>query len=119
MSARKSKPSTAPPPIADAQLVTKKAKFVFRVTEYEATYLQVGDVIPFQGREFVVESVNSSCARVVPATEGTPRKVTFQPKFADAPVSFTAPERNNAISISANSEVQILRRLGAAWREKL
>lgn len=111
--------TVAPAPIADAPEYKRPVRFAFKTTEFEATYLQVGDVVCVQGREHVVESVNASCARVIPITEGTPKQVSFKPKFAEKAVTFTAPERNNTLSISANSELEILRRLGAGWRERL
>jgi len=110
---------TAPPPMSEIPEYKRPERFTFRVTEHEHTYLNVGDVIVFQKREHVVESVNATCARIVPITEGTPKQVTFKPKFADKPVTFTAPERNNVVSISANSELDILRRLGHNWRERV
>lgn len=106
-------------PIADTPAAEPKKRFVFRVTEYEHTYLQVGDVFEFQGRDHVVVSVNATAARIVPVTEGTPKKVTFKPRFAEKEITFTAPERNSVVSVSANSEVTIKRRLGANWREKI
>jgi hypothetical protein len=109
----------APVPLADAPVAEKKKPFTFRVTVREWTYLRVGDVFMFNGREHVVASVNDSCARVVPITEGSAKKVTFKPKFADKPVTFLAPERNTALSISANSEVELMLRLGANWRERV
>jgi hypothetical protein len=115
----KIKNKTAPPPIADAPVYKRPERFTFRATEHEHTYLSVGDVVRFQGREHVVESVNATAARIIPITEGTPKQVTFKPKFADKPVTFTAPERNGVTSISANSELDILRRLGHNWRERL
>lgn len=119
MKRKASENKTAPPPIAEAVMYERPKRFSFRVTETEDTYLRIGDVVTFAGREHVVESVNATCARVIPITEGTPKTVTFKPKFAEAPVTFKAPERNAVISISANSELQILRRLGPAWRERL
>lgn len=111
---------TAPPvPIADAPVYKRPERFSFRVTEHEHTYLQVGDVVKFSGEPHVVTSVNATCARIIPITEGTPKKVTFKPKFADAPVTFTVPERNAVIAISANSELDILRRLGDNWRQRI
>lgn len=115
----KNKSAPLVPPIAEAVMYERPKRFSFRVTETEDTYLHVGDVVPFQGREHVVESVNATCARVIPITEGTPKTVSFKPKFADAPVTFKAPERNAVVSISANSELTILRRLGAQWRERV
>jgi|SRR6185295_4296299 len=112
-------PKSAPVSLADAPVAEIRKPFTFRVTVREYTYLRVGDVFMFNGREHVVSSVNDSCARIVPITEGSPKQVTFKPKFADKPVTFTAPERNSALSISANSEVQLLRRLGANWRAQV
>lgn len=117
---RKAKENTvAPAPIADAPMYARPVRFSFRVTEFEATFLRVGDIVAFQGRDHAVESVNQSCARVIPITDGTPKQVTFKPKFAEKSVTFTAPERNSAVSISANSELHIKRRLGIKWRERL
>jgi hypothetical protein len=115
----KSANTTASTPIADVPMFTRKTAFCFRVTEFEDTYLHVGDVVDIQGREHVVKSVNPSCARVVPITEGSPKKVSFKPKFAENPVEFIAPERNAALTISPNSELVIKRRLGAQWRERV
>jgi hypothetical protein len=110
---------SAPVALADAPVAETKKAFVFRVTVTEWTYLRIGDVFLFNGSEHVVRSVNDSCARIVPLTEGTPKQVTFKPKFADKAVTFTAPERNTALSISANSEVPLLRRLGTNWRAQV
>lgn len=99
--------------------VKPKEKFSFRVTVHETHYLQVGDVVPFQGRDHVVAEVNDSCARLLPVSEGTAKKVTFTPRFSDSPVTFSAPERNSYISISPNSELEIKHRLGKNWRELL
>jgi hypothetical protein len=110
--------TTAPTPLADACAYVRPPKQTFRVTEYEHTALQVGYVIMYAGREHVVASVNTSCARIVPITEGAPKQVTFTPKLSDKPVTFIAPERNSAVSISANSESPVLRKLGAEWRAR-
>jgi len=112
-------PKSVPVSLADAPVAEQKKTFTFRVTVREWTYLRVGDVFMFNGLEHVVSSVNDSCARIVPITEGSPKQVSFKPKFADKPVTFTAPERNSALSISANSEVELLRRLGPQWRERV
>jgi antitoxin (DNA-binding transcriptional repressor) of toxin-antitoxin stability system len=111
--------TTAPTPIADAPEYVRPARQTFRVTEYEHTALQVGYVIMYAGREHVVASVNTSCARIVPITEGAPKQVSFTPKLSDKPVSFIAPERNSAVSNSANSESPVLRKLGSDWRARV
>ena len=109
----------APVPSVELQTVKPKVRFTFRVTVHEQTYLLVGDVIEYLGRDHVVTSVSPSAARIVPVTEGTPKKVTFTPRFADKPVTFSAPERNTAVSISPNSELPIKRRLGVNWKTAL
>lgn len=94
-------------------------KFTFRVTVHEQHYLRVGDVFDFAGRDHVVTSINECCARIVPVTEGTLVKTVFKPRFSESTVEFVKPEQNRALSISANSEVKILHRLGRAWRERI
>src|SRR5258706_6424943 len=110
---------TAPVPLEQTRMVEAKKPFTFRVTVTEQTYLRVGDVVPFQGREFVVSDVNDCCARIVPVTEGMVKQVVFTPKFAEKPVTFRTPERNAPVSISANSELPIKQRLGSNWRTLL
>lgn len=110
---------SAPVPISDSPVAVIAKPFTFRVTVREWTNLHVGDVFEFAGRDHVVVAVNPSCARIVPITEGQSRQVTIKPRFAEKSVTFTAPERNSVLSISANSEVDIKRRLGDSWRERL
>lgn len=115
---RKAKANTKAAPVV-LKVAEIKKPFTFRVTVREPKYLAVGDVVPYGERDHVVISVNDCCARILPITDGTPKTVTFTPRFGDKPVSFTAPERNAAIAISANSELEIKHRLGANWREKI
>jgi hypothetical protein len=103
------KASAVPAPPAVAKHAEPKKRFSFRVTEHVTSFLQVGDVFDFRGREHKVVAVNETCARIVPITEGTAKPVTFKTRF-DKAVEFEAPERNGVISISANSEVTIKRR---------
>lgn len=106
-----STPSSAP-------IAKPVAPFSFRVTVHENTRLRVGDVIHFDGVRQVVCQVNSSSARITPLG-ATTKTVTFTPRFKDTPVTFNAPVPTTVTSISANSECDILERLGRNWKEKL
>lgn len=94
------------------------APFSFRVTVHENTRLRVGDVVFFDGVRQVVCQVNSSSARITPLG-ATMKTVTFTPRFKDTPVTFNAPVPTTVTSISANSECEIIERLGRNWKEKL
>lgn len=111
-----------PPPITDpSPRVAPLPPFSFRVTEHEVTRLRVGDVIEYgeTHAEHIVIKVNGSCARIVPFGGATTKKVVFTPRFSEKPVEFNAPVRSDPISISPNSECEIVRRLGADWKEKI
>lgn len=109
--------------VAPAQTAVAEYKpeprFVFRVSVHEQHYLRVGDVFEFAGRDHVVTSINECCARIVPVTEGTLVKTVFKPRFSETPVEFLKPEQNRALSVSANSEVKLLHRLGRNWKERI
>jgi hypothetical protein len=102
-----------------ASTVAPTAPFSFKVTIREHTRLRIGDLIKFAGTEYVVASINPSCARIIPARADTHKTVTFTPRFAEKSVTFSAPVKHDPISISANSEVPILYRLGSDWRARL
>jgi hypothetical protein len=102
-----------------ASTVAPATPFSFKVTIREHTRLRIGDLIEFAGTEYVVASINPSCARIIPARAETHKTVTFTPRFAEKSVTFSAPVKHDPISISANSEVPILYRLGSDWRARL
>jgi hypothetical protein len=107
-----------PPPIAPAPIAKPVTPFSFRVTLHENTRLREGDVVFHDGAEQVVIQVNASCARIRPVTARMETR-KFTPRFSEKPVEFTAPAAVSVTAISANSECDILRRLGKNWREKL
>lgn len=118
----KIKKAPAAPPIEAAApvVITKPVPpFTFRVTVHENTRLREGDVVFHDGVRQVVIAVNASCARIRPVTAGAKKTVTFTPRFKDAPVTFNAPTPVSVTSISANSECDILDRLGRDWKTKL
>jgi hypothetical protein len=102
-----------------ASTVETTTPFSFKVTIREHTRLRIGDLIEFAGSEYVVIAINPSCARIIPARADTHKTVTFTPRFAEKSVTFSAPVKHDPISISANSEVPILHRLGSDWRARL
>jgi hypothetical protein len=117
---RKALPNKKAPAPVEIKAAQIKRPFTFRVTVHEyPTHLRVGDIFEFAGRDHVVIKVNASCARIVPVTEGQPKQVTLKPRFSDKPVTFSVPERNATVSISANSEVTFKRRLGINWQERI
>lgn len=93
--------------------------FTFAVTIREYTRLRVGDTILHDGVEQIVTDVNPSCARIIPVNSQGTKVVEFTPRFADKPVRFAAPVKIDPTQISANSESEILRRLGRNWRQQL
>lgn len=93
--------------------------FTFAVTVREYTRLRVGDVIRHDGIKQVVISVSPSCARIISIDTQASRPVEFTPRFADKPVKFNAPVKACVTEISANSESEILHRLGQNWRAAL
>jgi hypothetical protein len=114
------------PPVALAPVLPvefapeeQQQPFSFKVTVREYTRLRIGDVVRHDGQEQVVISVNPSCARIIPITAGNTRPVEFTPRFSDKPVRFNAPVKLDPTAISANSESEILYRLGKNWKERL
>lgn len=80
-----------------------------KITEHHSSRLQVGDIIPFGQQEYIVWLVNRSRAACAPLVGSAPVRVTTA---SDGSVAFTPAAHSE--SISPNSEVPILRRLGRA-----
>ena len=112
-----------PPPDRKVVLITTESgaqqPFTFSVTVREYTRLRVGDVIRHDGIKQVVIDVSPSCARIISIDTQASKAVEFTPRFADKPVKFNAPVKASVTEISANSESEILHRLGRNWRAAL
>lgn len=107
-----------PKPCAEPAVpVAKRVPFSFSVTEHAVTRLRRGYVIRYDGLEHVVTKVNQSCARIAPLHTAGTETVKFTPRFAEKPVSFSVPIKHNVVSISANSEGEILRKLSPEQME--
>lgn len=104
-----STPSPAP--------IKRIAPFSFSVTEHAITRLRRGYVIRYDGLEHVVTKVNQSCARIAPLHTAGTETVKFTPRFSEKPVTFSVPIKHNVVSISANSEGEILRKLSPEQME--
>lgn len=75
--------------------------------------LFLGDVVYHDDQEWIVDLLSESRARLLPLTR---KKREFE-TVGGKKVEFSAPESH--ISISPNSEIKVIRRLGVNWKEKL
>lgn len=110
---KKIKKSKAAPVAPKAVAVAESRPAPIVRNEWEWTRLRLGDVVMLNGREHVIDYLNSCRARAVPLAKKHVSYTTVAGKKVEFETTF------DTINISPNSDIPILQRLGPDWRKTI